>query len=301
MEGKIFKALSGFYYVKTPGKKIYECRAKGAFKNEGIIPLVGDEVTFQVADADAREGIVKEIHPRKNVLTRPTVANVDQAMVVFAIREPNPNYATLDRFILMMKKQDVPVLLVFNKRDIAKDGDIKKIKEIYKNSGCRMYFISAGVGGNAARLDMFRLKRQLKGRVTVMAGPSGAGKSTLLNALVAEAQDEPAVVGEISRRAGRGKQTTRHNELYESKKGYSIIDTPGFTSLLVTKEDYTRENLKDAIPEFAPYQGQCPFKDCRHIKERDCAVRKAVDEKKIPVSRYNSYKSIYEEIGAVKR
>lgn len=301
MEGKIFKALSGFYYVKTPAKVIYECRAKGSFRNEGITPLVGDNVTFQVTDAEKREGIVKEIHPRKNELIRPTVANVDQAMVVFAIREPNPNYAILDRFLLVMKKQDVPVLLVFNKRDIAKDGDIKKIKEVYKNSGCRIYFISAGVGGNAAKFDMFKLKRQLKGRVTVMAGPSGAGKSTLLNALIAEAQDEPAVVGEISKRAGRGKQTTRHNELYESRKGYSIIDTPGFTSLLVTKEDYTRENLKDAIPEFAPYQGQCPFKDCSHIKERDCAVRKAVDEKKIPVSRYNSYKSIYEEIGAVKK
>ena len=301
MEGRIFKALSGFYYVKTENRVIYECRAKGAFKNEGISPLVGDEVTFQVTDAEKREGVVKEIHARKNVLTRPNVANVDQAMVIFAIREPNPNFAILDRFLLLMKKQDVPVILVFNKRDIAKDGDIKKIKEIYKDSGCKMFFISAGVGGNASRKDMFLLKQNLKGKITVMAGPSGVGKSTLLNALIAEAKDEPAVVGEISKRVGRGKHTTRHNELYESKKGYNIIDTPGFTSLLVSRDDYTRDDLKYAIPEFAPYEDKCPFKDCRHIKERDCAVRKAVEEKKIPLSRYNSYKSIYEEIGSVKK
>lgn len=301
MEGRIFKALSGFYYVKTQNKVIYECRAKGAFKNEGITPLVGDNVTFQVTDAEKREGIVKEIHPRKNELVRPTVSNVDQAMVIFAVKEPNPNFAILDRFLLLMKKQNVPVILVFNKRDLAKDGDIKRIKAVYKDSGCSMYFISAGVGGNAAKKDLFLLKQKLKGKVTVMAGPSGAGKSTLLNTLIAEAQDEPAVVGEISKRVGRGKHTTRHNELYESKKGYCIIDTPGFTSLLVNSSDYTRENLKYAIPEFAPYEDKCPFKDCTHIKERDCAVKKAVEEKKIPLSRYNSYKSIYEELGSGKK
>ena len=302
MEGKIVKAISGFYYVKTEGNNVYECRAKGAFKNEGITPLVGDNVTFQVTDAERREGMVKEIHPRKNELVRPAVANVDQAMVVFAIREPNPNFSTLDRFLLLMKKQNVPVLLVFNKRDLVKSGDITRIKTAYCNAGCKMFFISAGVGGNAAKIELFVLKQHLKNKVTVMAGPSGVGKSTLLNELVAADQDEIAAVGTLSRKAGRGKQTTRHIELYDSrKKGFHIIDTPGFTSLLVNSSDYTRDNLKDAIPEFAPYQDKCPFKDCKHIKERDCAVKKAVEEKKISLSRYNSYKSIYEEIGATVR
>lgn len=297
MEGKIVKALSGFYYVKTPGSVVYECRAKGAFKNEGITPLVGDEVTFQVTDADTREGIVKEIHPRKNAITRPAVANVDQAMVIFSVRDPNPNFSILDRFLVLMRKQKVPVIIVFNKRDLAKDGDIKKIKKTYEGCGCSLYFISAGVGGRKGWLQMKFLKARLKDRVTVMAGPSGVGKSTFLNKLIAADAEEAAAVGEISKRVGRGKHTTRHNELYESKKGYHIIDTPGFTSLLVSPSDYTRDNLKEAFPEFAQYEDQCPFKDCKHIKEKDCAVRKAVDEQKIPVSRYNSYKSIYEEIG----
>lgn len=302
MEGKIYKALSGFYYVKTPQKNVYECRAKGAFKNEGITPLVGDNVTFQVTDAEKREGVVKEIHPRKNALTRPNVANVDQAMVVFAVKEPNPNFSTLDRFLVLMKKQDIPVIIVFNKKDLAKSNDIKKIKETYKNAGCKLFFIAAKTpdGRQVGRIQMFLLKRQLKGKVTVMAGPSGVGKSSLLNKITYYDADETAAVGEISKKIGRGKHTTRHNEIYDSKKGYEIVDTPGFTSLLVNSEDYTRDDLKEAIPEFAPYASQCPFKDCKHIKERDCAVKKAVDEKKIPLSRYNSYKSIYEEIGSKK-
>lgn len=299
MEGKIFKALSGFYYVKTENNNVYECRAKGAFKNEGITPLVGDNVTFQVTDADAREGIVKEIHPRKNELVRPSVANVDQAMVVFAVKEPNPNYSILDRFLVLMQKQNVPVIVVFNKKDLAKDGDIKAIKKVYKDAGCKLFFLSARKpDGSYSRTDMMLLKMQLRGKVTVMAGPSGVGKSTLLNKITSADSDESAAAtGELSKRIGRGKHTTRHNQLYE-KGGYQIIDTPGFTSLLVNSSDYTRENLKEAIPEFAPYESQCPFKDCSHIKERDCAVKKAVEEKKIPVSRYNSYKAIYEELGS---
>ena len=294
MEGKIVKAVSEFYYVKTKNNT-YACKARGKFKNEDIKPLVGDDVVFQVLDFDRREGVIDEIKPRRNFLIRPAVANVDQAMVMFAVRNPTPNLSILDRFLVLMKKQNIPTIIVFNKKDLAKLDDEKNLKKIYEKSGCKVFFISAG----AERRHLFWLKNALRGKITVMAGPSGVGKSTLLNNLTKDAfDDDPdqAVIGDLSARTNRGKHTTRHNQLYDPGQGFKIVDTPGFTSLLVNENDYTRDNLKEAFPEFAPYESQCPFKDCKHIKERDCAVRKAVDEGKIPTSRYNSYRSIFEDL-----
>ena len=297
MNGKIVKALSGFYYVKTEAKNVYECRAKGAFKNQDITPLVGDNVVFTVTDAKLKTGVINEIVERKNQLIRPAVANVDQAMVIFAVRNPNPNLSILDRFLALMKKQNIPTIIVFNKKDLAKLDDIKNLKKTYKDSGCKVVFISAG--GEKVQ-GITALKMMLKGKITVMAGPSGVGKSSLVNVIAGRKDDsdggEVATVGAISAKVGRGKQTTRHNELFDLGRSYHIIDTPGFTSLLVNEDDYTRENLQDAFPEFAPYRDKCPFKDCKHIKERDCAVRDAAENGKISMSRYNSYKAIFGEI-----
>jgi len=296
MEGKIVKALSGFYYVKTETGNVYECRAKGSFKNDNITPLVGDNCVFQVTDAKEKTGIVGEIKPRKNALIRPAVANVDQAMVVFAVKAPNPNLSILDRFLALMKKQNIPTIIVFNKKDLAKGDDVKNLKKTYKDSGCKVVFVAAG-GDKPS--GMMPLKMMLKGKITVMAGPSGVGKSTLINVIADKKNvDDGQVtsVGAISTKVGRGKQTTRHNELFDLGRNYHIIDTPGFTSLLVNEDDYTRDDLQDAFPEFAPYRDKCPFKDCKHIKERDCAVRDAVEKGKISVSRYNSYKAIFSEI-----
>ena len=296
MEGKIVKALSGFYYVKTETGNVYECRAKGSFKNDNITPLVGDNCVFQVTDANERTGVVGEIKPRKNELVRPAVANVDQAMVVFAVRTPNPNLSILDRFLALMKKQNIPTIIVFNKKDLAKGDDIKNLRKAYKDSGCKVVFVAAGADKPAG---MMPLKMMLKGKITVMAGPSGVGKSTLIN-VIADKRDvddgQVASVGSISAKVGRGKQTTRHNELFDLGRSYHIIDTPGFTSLLVNEDDYSRDDLQYAFPEFDHYRDKCPFKDCKHIKERDCAVRDAVEKGKISVSRYNSYKAIFSEI-----
>lgn len=301
MNGKIIKILSGFYYVRTDGYVVVECSAKGSFRNENITPLVGDNVIFDVIDGYNRTGVITEILPRKNALERPAVANVDQAMVVFAVKSPNPNLSILDRFLVQMEKQNIETIIVFNKKDLAKGYEISELKKIYKNSGHKVYFIKANHKNAAAVFShMIFLKYKLRNKITVMAGPSGVGKSTLLNVL-ANGSEEIAPIGGLSAKSGRGKHTTRHNEIYWVKKHMQIVDTPGFTSLLVKDDDYTKENLQDAFHEFDPYKGQCKFSNCSHIKERDCAIEKAVAEGKIPQSRYNSYKAIYGEIKSQKK
>ena len=291
MYGKIVKAVSGFYYVRMENYNLVECKAKGSFKHNNVTPLVGDDVQFEVTDAANLKGLIVDIYPRFNELKRPAVANVDQAMVVFAVREPNPNLAILDRFLCLMQKQGIKTIIVFNKKDLAGRTDVKDLKKIYKNAGCKLYFTTANNNGQG----MFFLNRDLKKKVTVMAGPSGVGKSTILNVL-SNNNEEIVPTGSISEKIGRGKHTTRHTEIFWVQKKIQIVDTPGFTSLQITSEDCTREELQDTFPEFAEFKGQCKYKNCSHIKEKDCAVKKAVEEDKIPTSRYNSYKAIYQEL-----
>ena len=286
LKGTIIKGIAGFYYVATVESGIYACRARGIFRKDNQKPLVGDRVEIEVTDEQDKEANVVRILPRKNALIRPAVANVDQAMLLFALRSPDPDGTLLDRFLLLMETQQVPVLICFNKTDLAGDAEAARWREIYESCGYDVHLISAGLEQGTEEL-----KACLQGKTTVVAGPSGAGKSTLTNLMQTAVHME---TGELSEKLGRGKNTTRHAELVPLDGDTFFCDTPGFTSLdLPGIEAADRDQY---FPEFAPYREQCRFPDCAHMQEPDCAVRDAVDEDKISRERYEHYRRFYEEL-----
>lgn len=291
MQGKIVKGIAGFYYVHVAGSGVYKCRAKGIFRKDKRKPLVGDDVEIEVLDGAEKEGSIIAILPRRNELVRPAVANIDQALVVFAAVKPSPHLNLLDRFLVMMCRKSIPAVLCFNKEDIAPEEKLAELKEIYRACGCPLVFISAKEGSHIEELEEL-----LKGKTTVIAGPSGVGKSSLINRLKPEAGME---TGSISRKIERGRHTTRHSELFFLDEGAYIMDTPGFSSLYVN--DFEREELKTYFPEFASYEGKCRFKGCDHIHEPGCAVKAAVEAGAIHAVRYASYKEMYEELKSRRR
>ena len=286
MQGKIIKALAGFYYVDTDGSGVYACKAKGIFRHSNITPLVGDNVEFEITDENDHEGNVTAVNERRNSLIRPASANIDQALVVFAAKHPDPNFNLLDRFLVMMQKQRIHTIICFNKIDIVGDHDIMQLKNIYELCGHETAFISVRENSGIERI-----REILDGKTTVLAGPSGVGKSSLMNLLAPEANME---TGELSAKIARGKQTTRHTELVRLWHGTYLCDTPGFTSLYVT--DIEKEHLRDYFPEFDEYSPSCRFDTCRHISEPDCAVREAVESDKISRIRYENYRLMFEEL-----
>ena len=286
MQGKIIKGIAGFYYVHVVESGVYECKAKGVFRKDGLKPLVGDNVEMEVTHEKDMEGNIMKILPRKNELVRPAVANIDQALVVFAVTKPKPHFNLLDRFLVMMEAKEIPVVLCFNKADIAKDPEIAALKNIYEECGYPLLFTSAKEEENIDGLE-----ECLRGKTTAIAGPSGVGKSSLINLLQDEVKME---TGSISRKIERGKHTTRHSELIMLGKDSYIMDTPGFSSLYV--DDIGKEELKYCFPEFAPYEGKCRFNGCGHIHEPGCAVKQAVEEGKIHRVRYDDYAMMYREL-----
>ena len=286
MQGKIVKGISGFYYVHVVESGIYECKAKGIFRQQKMKPLVGDDVEIDIISEEKKTGNVAAILPRKNALIRPAVANVDQALLIFAAASPNPNFNLLDRFLVMMGRQDVPVILCFNKCDLITEEQQQEIASIYEASGCKILFVSA-----KKELGLKELQKILEGKTTTVAGPSGVGKSSLINLLAPEACME---TGEISKKIERGRHTTRHAELIQLKGDGYIMDTPGFSSLYLPEME--KDELQDCYPEFAAFEPYCRFQGCSHISEPDCGVKEALSERKIHPVRYENYCQLYGEL-----
>lgn len=290
MTGKIIKGIAGFYYVYTT-LGLYECKAKGSFRKEGLKPLVGDNVEIDVIDEEKKTGNIVAIHERMNSLIRPASSNIDQAMVIFAITKPEPNYNLLDRFLIYMEQQNIPTVVCFNKKDIATQKEMDDLKRAYEGCGCKVLFVS---GTLEEGLD--DIIQVLKGKTTVVAGPSGVGKSTIVNALYPEAEME---TGEISKKIDRGKHTTRHAELFSIFDNTFIMDTPGFTSLFL--QNVEKEDLWKYYPEFLPYEEQCKFTGCSHISEPVCGIKEALTKGKISKIRYDNYVVLYEDLKAQKK
>ena len=285
MQGKIIKGIAGFYYVQTE-TGVYECKAKGSFRNRKLKPFVGDNVEITILNEETKKGNLEEILERKNFLIRPAVANVDQTLVIFAAAKPEPNLNLLDRFLIMMEQKNVPVILVFNKKDVAEQEKLSEVVRIYSDCGYQVLCVSA-----LQEEGINEIREILKGKTSTVAGPSGVGKSSIINLLQSEVYME---TGSISEKIERGKHTTRHSELIAIAEDTYIFDTPGFSSVYVT--DMEKEELKDYFPEFAQYEDACRFLGCVHVNEPVCGVKEALKEGKISKSRYENYKLIYEEL-----
>ncbi|MBR5798615.1 MAG: ribosome small subunit-dependent GTPase A [Lachnospiraceae bacterium] len=290
MQGKIIKGIAGFYYVHTP-MGLIECKAKGIFRKEQIKPLVGDKVVIEITDEENLKGNITEILPRKNTLIRPASANIDQALVIFAIVKPDPNYNLLDRFLITMEQQNLPAIICFNKKDIATKEEREELLRAYGGCGYDVLFVSGKLEEGLSEIT-----DRLKGKTTVVAGPSGVGKSTIINALYPQAQME---TGEISKKIERGKHTTRHAQLFALDDDTFIMDTPGFTSLNIGEME--KEELQGFYPEFAEHEKNCKFGGCAHISEPVCGVKDALSEGKISKVRYDNYVLLYEELKSRKK
>ncbi len=290
-QGKIIKGIGGFYYVKT-AERIYECKARGIFRKDGIKPLVGDDcIVAPVQDILTENGYeagnITEILPRKNALIRPAVANVDGALVIFAIASPQPPLGLIDRMLILLERQGLPCAVCFNKSDLGGEGAGDDFRRIYESAGYKVFVVSAKKNEGVDELKSF-----LQGKTTAVSGPSGVGKSSLINLLAGTKVME---TGDISEKIDRGKHTTRHSELFSLWDNETFIcDTPGFSSLELHVCGVEKEDLWKCYPEFVPEEKYCRFAGCAHISEPDCGIKQAVSEGRIAPERYENYKQLYE-------
>ena len=281
MEGRIIKGIGGFYYVRCENGETYETRGCGRFRKEKITPLVGDMVKL-----DDSCGSVTEILPRSCEFIRPPVSNISQMIVVFSTVSPKVDLRIVDTMLLYIETKGIKGAVCINKSDLDEEENIVKVKEIYEKAGYPVVVTSA-----RERLGGDRLKSLLKDEISAFAGNSGVGKSSLLNLID---NDFDLQTGDISEKIQRGKHTTRHVELLPLPFGGYVLDTPGFGKIDVPLME--AKYLGDYFRDFEEYKDKCYFTGCSHTKEKGCAVRDAVDEEKISLSRYESYLEFYEKL-----
>jgi len=288
--GIIIRGVGGNYYVDTEDK-IYKCRARGKFRKKNIKPLIGDEVEIELTNKSDVEGFIINIHSRKNSFIRPTVANIDQLIIVTTLYRPTLSFLLLDKMIVNSELNKLKPIICFNKCDLIEKEDRLKLKKVYENTGYNMIFTSTITGEGIEEL-----KDAMCDKLSLFTGPSGVGKSSLTNYL-----DErfELKTGEISEKLNRGKNTTRHAEIYKLDFGGRVIDTPGFSLLDLHETSF--EGLLSSFVEIKEYSYNCRFNDCKHYKEPDCSVKAAVEAGNISKIRYDNYIKLYEEIKSRKK
>ncbi|MCG9968462.1 ribosome small subunit-dependent GTPase A [Pelotomaculum terephthalicicum JT] len=286
VQGIVLKAYSGHYFVHDGGCA-WECSLRGRFRYEKQQVLVGDRV--ELAPKADRAGVIVKVLSRRSALLRPPVANVDQAIIIFSVREPEPNPGLLDRFLITAVMNQIEPVICFNKIDLIENGEVALVS---RYQGVYTVALTSAVTGTG--LDSLREK--LRGKISVFAGPSGVGKSTILNAIVPELKLK---TGRVSEKLKRGKHTTRHVELISLPEGGLVADTPGFSSLDLP--DIKLEELAGYFPEMEEYSGDCYFSGCLHDREPGCAVKKAVEQGGIEESRYRQYVEFLQELRGRRR
>ena len=304
LQGRIICSLGGFYRVACP-EQVVECRARGVFRKQEVKPMVGDQALIELTEDG--KGYVMEILPRKNSLSRPPLANLDQLLLVVSILDPAPNLLVLDKLIAQAEFQGIEPVIVITKADLADTG---ALEEIYRQAGFNVLVTCSRTGEGTGQVQ-----DALAGKVSAFCGNSGVGKSSLLNAI------DPRLcldTGDISQKLGRGRHTTRHVELYQLENGGYVADTPGFSAVELDgmgesnktglnrskgrspEQVIRKEQLAECFREFAPFVGQCRFSGCSHTKEAGCAVLEAVRQGQIAPSRHQSYVSLYEQAKTIK-
>lgn len=277
MIGTIYKGIGGFYYVNTEHGGVFECKARGKFRKNHIIPMIGDKVEIEVKNG---KGSIIQIYDRRTKMIRPAVANIDMIVVVAAAKSPDPNTNLIDKMLVNAEINGIEPIVCINKSDLA---DSSELVELYKKAGYKAVAVSA-----EEKNGLDNLINLIKGKTAAFAGVSGVGKSSILTHLVGNELE----TGAVSEKISRGRHTTRHIELFPMEGGGYVLDTPGFSS--IEAEDITAEQLESCFPEFRKETGKCRFRGCAHINEPDCAIKSAVAAGSIAKSRYNTYIELYE-------